>query len=159
MRDLSSSLGVWISGLQALQVTHGQPQAVLPGLSFPGLLCGCSPPTLPGVNRSEELWTPQMKEAGEAAPDYYPLSGQAWEQRLAAFILFQPQESPQNPSVLAAQTGSKAQSLPSQCHFGIDFPKLNYSTAQTTSVLPSPWWFSNILQVSILSSDWLQKIF
>lgn len=60
-------------------------------------------------------------------------------------------------SVLAAQTGSKAQSSPYRCLFRIDFPKLNYSTAQTISVLSSPWWFSNALQVSILLTGYKKE--
>lgn len=119
MRDLSSSLGVRFLG----SWPHGwfsQPQAVPPGLSFPGLLCCYSPPPLQGVNRAEVLWTSQMKEAGEAEPSYYPLQGLAWEQRLAAFILFQPQGPP--PSLCSGGQYWRTQSSSSQCHFKIDFP-------------------------------------
>lgn len=50
-----SSLGGGIPGLQAPRLTHSKPQAVVPGLSFPGLLCWYSPPTVQGINKGEAL--------------------------------------------------------------------------------------------------------
>lgn len=129
MRDLSSSLGVRFLG----SGPHGwfsQPQAVPPSLSFPGLLCWYSPPTLQGVNRAEVLWTSQMKEAGEAEPNYYPYK--AWRGSRGWLLSYCSSRTDLLlHSALAASTGERAQSSSSQCHFRIDFPNMSYPTAQT----------------------------
>lgn len=73
-----SSLGGGFPGRQAPRLTHSKPQAVAPGLSFPGLLCWYSPPLCRALIRVRRFELSDERGWGNSTP-LLSLQSQAWE--------------------------------------------------------------------------------